>query len=100
MDGVPPNEVMWEFFVGECGGIDGIFQEDQEGVQAYPVPFEDQLFLGNVGVSPATYHMHDVRGVVVRTGRVGSDGLVHGLGDLPAGCYLLRVGESIFQVVK
>ena len=60
MDGVPPNEVMWEFFVGECGGIDGIFQEDQEGVQAYPVPFEDQLFLGNVGVSPATYHMQDV----------------------------------------
>lgn len=100
MDGVPPNEVMWEFFVGECGGIDGIFQEDQEGVQAYPVPFEDQLFLGNVGVSPATYHMHDLKGVLVQTGCVGPDGSIHGLGDLPSGCYLLRTSGSVLKVVK
>ena len=46
MDDVPPNEVMWEFC--RDGGIDGIFQDDQEGVQTYPIPFDDQLFLGEV----------------------------------------------------
>ena len=100
MDGVSPNRIIWDFFSGVCGGVDAISYVIHDRVQAFPVPFGDQLFLGNIGVSSATYHMHDVRGVVVRTGRLGSDGLVHGLGDLPAGCYLLRVGESIFQVVK
>ena len=100
MDGVPPNEVMWDFFTDECGGIDGIFQEGQEAVQAYPVPFEDQLFLGNVGVSSATFHMHDLQGVLVRTGCVGPDGSIHGLGDLPSGCYLLRTAGSVLKVVK
>ena len=100
MDGVSPNRIIWDFFSGDCGGVDAISYETHDRVRAFPVPFGDQLFLENIGVSSATYHMHDVRGVVVRTGRVGSDGLVHGLGDLPAGCYLLRVGESIFQVVK
>ena len=100
MDGVSPNRIIWDFFSGVCGGVDAISYETHDRVQAFPVPFGDQLFLGNIGVSSATYHMYDVRGVVVRTGRLGSDGLVHGLGDLPAGCYLLRVGESIFQVVK
>ena len=100
MDGVSPNRVMWEFFAEECASVDGISHEINDRVQVFPVPFEDQLFLENIGVSSATYHMHDVRGVVVRTGRVGSEGLVHGLDDLPPGCYLLRVGESIFQVVK
>ncbi|MDA0940928.1 MAG: alpha/beta hydrolase-fold protein [Bacteroidetes bacterium] len=100
MDGVSPNRIIWDFFSGVCGGVDAISYETHDRVQASPVPFGDQLFLGNIGVSSATYHMYDVRGVVVRTGRLGSDGLVHGLGDLPAGCYLLRVGESIFQVVK
>ena len=91
---------MWEFFVGECGGVDGIFQEGQEGVQAYPVPFEDHLFLGNVGVSRATYHMHELKGVLVQTGCVGPDGSIHGLGDLPSGCYLLRTAGSVLKVVK
>jgi len=100
MDGVSPNRIIWDFFSGVCGGVDAISYETHDRVQAFPVPFGDQLFIGNIGVSSATYHMYDVRGVVVRTGRLGSDGLVHGLGDLPAGCYLLRVGESIFQVVK
>ena len=100
MDGVSPNRIIWDFFSGDCGGVDAISYETHDRVQAFPVPFGDQLFIGNIGVSSATYHMYDVRGVVVRTGRLGSDGLVHGLGDLPAGCYLLRVGESIFQVVK
>ena len=100
MDGVSPNRIIWDFFSGVCGGVDAISCETHDRVQAFPVPFGDQLFIGNIGVSSATYHMYDVRGVVVRTGRLGSDGLVHGLGDLPAGCYLLRVGESIFQVVK
>ena len=100
MDGVSPNRIIWDFYSGVCGGVDAISYEIHDRVQAFPVPFGDQLFLGNIGVSSATYHMYDVRGVVVRTGRLGSDGLVHGLGDLPAGCYLLRVGESTFQVVK
>ena len=100
MDGVSPNRIIWDFFSGVCGGVDAISYETHDRVQAFPVPFGDQLFIGNIGVSSATYHMYDVRGVVVRTGRLSSDGLVHGLGDLPAGCYLLRVGESIFQVVK
>ena len=100
MDGVSPNRIIWDFFSRECGGIDGISFESYDRVQAFPVPFEDQLFLGNVGVSSAKYHMHDVQGVLVRTGRVGAGGSIRGLGDLPSGCDLLRAGGSIFKVVK
>ena len=100
MDGVSPNAVMWEFFTGACGSVDDTSQEVHDGVQAFPVPFEDQLFLGSVGASSATYHMHDLQGILVRTGYVGPDASIHGLGDLPSGCYLLTVGESTLRVVK
>ena len=100
MDGVSPNRIMWEFFTDECASIDGISDEICDRVQAFPVPFEDHLFLKNIGFASATYEIHDVRGVLVRTGRVGADGSVHGLGELPSGCYLLRAAESILKVVK
>ena len=100
MDGVSPNRIMWEFFTDECASIDGISNEIYDRVQAFPVPFEDHLFLKNIGFASATYEIHDVRGVLVRTGRVGADGSVHGLGELPSGCYLLRAAESILKVVK
>ena len=100
MDGVSPNRIMWEFFTDECASIDGISYEIYDRVQAFPVPFEDHLFLKNIGFASATYEIHDVRGVLVRTGRVGADGSVHGLGELPSGCYLLRAAESILKVVK
>ena len=100
MDGVSPNRIMWEFFTDECASIDGISYEIYDRVQAFPVPFEDHLFLKNFGFASATYEIHDVRGVLVRTGRVGADGSVHGLGELPSGCYLLRAAESILKVVK
>ncbi len=100
MDGVSPNRIMWEFFTDECASIDGISYEIYDRVQAFPVPFEDHLFLKNIGFASATYEIHDVQGVLVRTGRVGADGSVHGLGELPSGCYLLRAAESILKVVK
>ena len=100
MDGVSPNRIMWEFFTDECASIDGISYEIYDRVQAFPIPFEDHLFLKNIGFASATYEIHDVRGVLVRTGRVGADGSVHGLGELPSGCYLLRAAESILKVVK
>lgn len=100
MDGVSPNAVMWDFFNGECGGVDGISQEVYHGVQAFPVPFEDQLFLGSVGVRSATYLLHDIQGGLVRQGRVGADGSIHGLSDVPSGCYFLRTAGTTIKVVK
>jgi hypothetical protein len=100
MDGVSPNAVMWDFFNGECGGVDGISQEVYHGVQAFPVPFEDQLFLGSVGVRSATYLLHDIQGGLVRQGRVGADGSIHGLGGLQSGCYFLRTAGTTIKVVK
>ena len=100
MDGVSPNVVMWEFFTGECGGVNGISLEANDGFPTFPVPFEDRLFLGNPGFCSATYFMYNVQGALVRAGRVRADGSVHGLGDLPSGCYFLRTSGTTLKVVK
>ncbi|MEE2919023.1 MAG: PHB depolymerase family esterase [Bacteroidota bacterium] len=100
MDGTSPNRVMWDFFAGNCGTLNGISVEAVDGLHPFPVPFEDQLVLEGLTFGSTIYSMHDIHGAVVRTGRVGVDGLVDGLEDLTPGCYFLRTSGATFQVVK
>jgi len=100
MDGLSPNGIMWEFFNGECGVVDGISQESIAQFQAFPVPFEDQIFLGSLDFASALYFMHDVGGGLVRTGLVGVDGSIRELGNLSPGCYFVRTSGTTFKVVK
>ena len=90
MDGISPNGIMWEFFEGACGTVDGVSPEHFVQVQAFPVPFEDHIFLGSEQFGSARYFMHDAQGRVVRSGFVSADGSIRDLGGLSPGHYILK----------
>ena len=40
MDGTSPNRVMWDFFAGNCGTLNGISVEAVDGFHPFPVPLK------------------------------------------------------------
>ena len=100
MDGVSPNRIMWEFFMEGCAGTSEVSASPHAVAEAFPVPFDDRIFLGTPSLASSTYRMFDLRGELIQQGRVEGDASILGLGGLPSGFYLLKAGDATFKVVK
>jgi len=64
------------------------------------MPFDDRIFLGTPSLASSTYRMFDLRGELIQQGRVEGDAVIRGLGGMPPGFYLLKVGDATFKLVK
>ena len=100
MDGVSPSRILWEFFNEGCSAVSAVVNTPKQGVAVHPNPFGHQLVLEGLGEAPSRYTMMTVSGQVVRSGVTDANGAIQGLGDVPSGVFVLRVGAHRFRVVK
>ena len=83
-----------------CAGTSEVSASPHAVAEAFPVPFDDRIFLGTPSLALSTYRMFDLRGELIQQGRVEGDASILGLGGLPSGFYLLKAGDATFKVVK
>ena len=68
-------------------------------LQAHPNPFTDEIRIVNAVIGQML-HVLNVGGIVVHTQRITQENQTIQLGHLPAGTYILRVGEQSIRIVK
>jgi len=68
-------------------------------LQVHPNPFTDEIHIVNAEIGQMLYVL-SVSGIVVHTQRITRQNETIQLGHLPAGTYILRVGEQSIRLVK
>jgi hypothetical protein len=65
-----------------------------------PNPFQDALHLHGGKGEAMTFRLVNLEGQVIQAGVLQDNMTLEGLGDLPAGVYLLHTANRVFRVVK
>jgi len=68
-------------------------------LQAHPNPFTDEIHIVNAEIG-GTLYVLNINGLVVHRQRITQQNETIQLGHLPAGTYILRVGEQSIRIVK
>ena len=101
MDGVSPSRILWEFFQGGCAAASNVAGEEVSSrLSVSPNPFQDALHLHGGKGEAMTFRLVNLEGRVIHAGVLQGNMTLEGLGDLPAGVYLLHTANRVFRVVK
>lgn len=82
-------------------GLTGMAENAGAVILVYPNPFRDEIRLSIGSLDPGSvYIVTDLAGKIIDRGSLVSHDTLLNLTKLPAGCYILKVGEDTKQAIK
>lgn len=100
IEGSTPNEIMWDFFKGNCSNIvatEGT--QVAEDLMIYPNPFSDVLIIQSEKTAARTYDIYNNQGIKIRSGNLSNTDIID-LSTLPPNAYLLNIDGNIHKLIK
>ncbi len=102
IEGRTPNQIMWDFFEGNCSPISATAEQVNSylSFNVQPNPFSNQITINTANTSIQHYSIYNLQGKLLRSGKLNAHQNTIDLSALPANVYILNVGHSIQKIVK
>ena len=101
IDGLTPNEILWDFFTGSCSTVNTNAQMQAETyLSLIPNPFFDDVQVNSVGQIGKPYYLFNGQGVLKQSGNILSEEFTLSLEDLPAALYFFKLGNTVEKILK
>ncbi len=101
IDGLSPNEIVWNFFSNQCSVTSTEEISDiHSSINIFPNPFQNQLTIENKFKNIQQFKVFNILGELQTKGKLNAGINAINLESLPPNVYFLKIGNRIEKLIK